>query len=81
MQKGIDPRMLLVELGVKMDKIPQFVSDATLWKVIINMMAEPPRRHKLRHVNTLDDVVRLLRGTYKSECELKCVQCHFRRVL
>ena len=26
------------------------------------MLSEPPRREKLRHVNTLCDVVRLIRG-------------------
>lgn len=62
MQNGIDPRTLLLELGVEMINIPQYVDDVTLWKLILNMLAEPPRRHKLRHVNTLDDVVRLLKG-------------------
>lgn len=62
MQSGVDPRILLSELGVDLDQIPQYVDEMTLWKLIINMLAEPPRRSKLRHVNTLDDVVRLLRG-------------------
>lgn len=62
MQNGVDPRTLLSELGADSDQIPQYVDDITLWKLIINMLAEPPRRHKLRHVNTLDDVVRLLKG-------------------
>lgn len=62
MQKGADPRSTLVELGVEMSNIPQFVDDIALWKLIINMLGEPPVRHKLRHVNTLDDVVRLLKG-------------------
>lgn len=62
MQNGVDPRTLLLELGVETTNIPQFVDDVTLWKLIVNMLAEPPRRHKLRHVNTLDDVVRLLKG-------------------
>lgn len=63
MQKGIDPRTLLLDLGVEMN-VPQFVDDVTLWKLILNMLSEPPARHKLRHVNTLDDVVRLLKGEY-----------------
>lgn len=62
MQNGVDPRTLLLELGVETMNIPQYVDDVMLWKLIINMLAEPPRRHKLRHVNTLDDVVRLLKG-------------------
>ncbi|XP_060521146.1 NAD-dependent protein deacetylase sirtuin-1 [Cylas formicarius] len=62
MQKGMSPRLLLTELGVDLDQVPQYVDDLTLWKIIINMLAEPPRRNKLRHVNSLDDVVRLLKG-------------------
>ena len=32
----------------------------TLWKIVLNMVAEPPRRKKLPNVNTLEDVVRLI---------------------
>lgn len=64
MQKGVNPRILLSDLGVDYDQIPDYVDDVTIWKIIINMLAEPPRRNKLRHVNTLDDVVRLLKGLY-----------------
>ena len=32
----------------------------TLWKIVLNMVAEPPRRKKLQNVNTLEDVVRLI---------------------
>lgn len=62
MAKGINPREILPDLGVENDQIPEYVDDVTIWKIIINMLAEPPRRNKLRHVNTLDDVVRLLKG-------------------
>ncbi|KAJ8976872.1 hypothetical protein NQ317_001196 [Molorchus minor] len=62
MHKGVNPRVLLSDLGVDYDQIPDYVDDVTIWKIIINMLAEPPRRNKLRHVNTLDDVVRLLKG-------------------
>ncbi|XP_056630819.1 NAD-dependent protein deacetylase sirtuin-1 isoform X1 [Diorhabda sublineata] len=61
MQKGVNPREILAELGVD-GQIPDYVDDLTVWKLIINMLSEPPRRNKLRHINTLDDVVRLLRG-------------------
>ncbi|KAK9728155.1 Sir2 family [Popillia japonica] len=59
---GVDPRTFLDGLGVDPEHIPAYVDDLTLWKWIINMVEERPRRHKLRHVNTLDDVVRLLKG-------------------
>ncbi|CAH1975885.1 unnamed protein product [Acanthoscelides obtectus] len=62
MQKGTNPRSLLSDLGVDYDQIPEYVDDVTIWKIIINMFAEPPRRNKLRHVNTLDDIIRLLKG-------------------
>ncbi|KAJ3662329.1 hypothetical protein Zmor_006683 [Zophobas morio] len=62
MQNGVNPRTLLSDLGVDLDQVPQYVEEVTLWKLIINMLAEPPRRNKLRHVNTLDDVVRLVKG-------------------
>ncbi|XP_065156391.1 NAD-dependent protein deacetylase sirtuin-1-like isoform X2 [Atheta coriaria] len=62
---GVDPRTLLVDLGVEQDQIPQFVDDMTLWKLIINMCVVIPKRPKLRHVNTLDDIVRLLKGAKK----------------
>ncbi|CAH0546882.1 unnamed protein product [Brassicogethes aeneus] len=65
MQNGVNPRTVLSDLGVELDQIPQYVDEVTLWKLIINMLAEPPRRNKLRHVNSLDDVVRLLRGSKK----------------
>lgn len=62
MQNGINPRVLLNQLGINLDQILQFIDDVSLWKLIINILAEPPVRHKLRHVNTLHDVERLLRG-------------------
>ncbi|CAG9856071.1 unnamed protein product [Phyllotreta striolata] len=62
MAKGINPRSILADLGVDGDQIPNYVNDVTLWKLIINMLSEPPRRNKLRHVNTLDDVARLMKG-------------------
>lgn len=64
MAKGVNPREILSDLGVENEQIPEYVDDVTIWKIIINMFAEPPRRNKLRHVNTLDDVVRLLKGNF-----------------
>lgn len=62
---GVNPRSLLNQLVTDGTQIPQQIDDLTLWKIIMNMMSEPPRRQKLRHVNTLDDVVRLLKGAKK----------------
>nr|XP_012135008.1 PREDICTED: NAD-dependent protein deacetylase sirtuin-1 [Megachile rotundata] len=60
MLTGADPRDLLHHLLMDSTQIPEQVDDLTLWKIIINVMSEPPRRQKLRHVNTLADVVRLI---------------------
>ncbi|KOX72208.1 NAD-dependent protein deacetylase sirtuin-1 [Melipona quadrifasciata] len=62
---GADPRDLLHHLLMDSTQIPEQVDDLTLWKIIINMMSEPPRRQKLRHINTLTDVVRLIRNSNK----------------
>lgn len=64
MARGVNPREILSDLGVENEQIPEYVDDVTIWKIIINMLAEPPRRNKLRHVNTLNDVVRLLKGIF-----------------
>ena len=46
--------------------IPSHYSDSDLWNVIINLFAkEPPRRKKLRHLNTIHDAVRLLKSSKK----------------
>lgn len=35
------------------------------FQLVLNIMSEPPRRQKLRHVNTLTDVVRLIKNSKK----------------
>ncbi|ERL91577.1 hypothetical protein D910_08907, partial [Dendroctonus ponderosae] len=71
-QKGTSPKTILTELGVDLEQIPQCVGDFTLWNIIINMLADPPRRSKLRHVNTLDDVVRLLKVLTGAGVSVSC---------
>lgn len=63
MSVGADPRALLERLLPDGAVIPASLDRLTLWKVLISMLSEeePPRRTKLAHVNTLDDVVHLLR--------------------
>lgn len=36
-----------------------------MFQIIANMMSEPPRRQKLRHINTMTDVVRLIKCSKK----------------
>ena len=42
---------------------PTNLERATLWKIIIDILTEPTPRQKLDHINSLDDVVELLRGS------------------
>ncbi|XP_012276625.1 NAD-dependent protein deacetylase sirtuin-1 isoform X2 [Orussus abietinus] len=65
MLTGADPRDLLHHLLMDSTQIPDQVDDLSLWKIVVNMMSEPPRRQKLRHVNTLTDVVRLIKNSKK----------------
>ncbi|KAK7869073.1 hypothetical protein R5R35_000792 [Gryllus longicercus] len=62
---GVNPRNILSQLMGDNSHIPPTMDDLTLWKIIVNILSEPPRRQKLRHVNTLLDVVRLLKGAKK----------------
>ncbi|XP_037070447.1 NAD-dependent protein deacetylase sirtuin-1-like, partial [Pollicipes pollicipes] len=59
---GTDPREVLLALRPGLKHIPAHIDDITLWKIVIEILSEPPRREKLRHVNTLSDVTRLIRG-------------------
>ncbi|XP_043198435.1 uncharacterized protein LOC122368511 isoform X2 [Amphibalanus amphitrite] len=59
---GVDPREVLHTIRPGLGPIPGHIDDITLWKLVIEILSEPPRREKLRHVNTLSDVVRLIRG-------------------
>lgn len=65
MSAGVNPRNLLNQIIGKGSTIPEQMDDFTLWKIIANFLSEPPRRERLRHVNTLSDVVRLLRSATK----------------
>merc|ERR1712223_1537828 len=66
MMSGTDPRELLKEILGDVDAvIPDHLDQITLWKIILNMVAEPPRRKKLTNINTLKDVVELIRNSKK----------------
>ncbi|XP_063217308.1 NAD-dependent protein deacetylase sirtuin-1 [Bacillus rossius redtenbacheri] len=62
MLMGANPRGILSQLMPDDSQIPAQMDDLTMWKIIVSMLSEPPCRQKLRHVNTIADVVRLLRG-------------------
>lgn len=61
MQTGANPREVLQELVPIGTHIPDHLDDIMLWKIVVNMLSEPPCRKKLSQVNTLEDVVQLLR--------------------
>merc|ERR1712061_972961 len=65
MMSGADPRELLKDMISCDTVIPDHLDPLTLWKIILNMVSEPPRRKKLPEINTLADVVELIRKSQK----------------
>ncbi|XP_071530921.1 NAD-dependent protein deacetylase sirtuin-1 [Panulirus ornatus] len=65
MLRGVNPRTILTHVLGATAEIPEGVADVTLWRLIVNMLSEPPRREKLRHINTIEDVVRLMKSCRK----------------
>ncbi|KAL5019394.1 hypothetical protein ScPMuIL_005116 [Solemya velum] len=61
MSLGKDPRVVLHELIPTDTPIPEDIDDFTLWKIVINLLAEPEPRKKLSDINTLGDVLSLLK--------------------
>ena len=65
MRKGQSPRSILEKLVPKDTMIPEGLDVVTLWKIIISIVSEPPKRSKLEGINTMDDVIHLLRTCKK----------------
>ncbi|XP_055376381.1 NAD-dependent histone deacetylase sirtuin-1 [Condylostylus longicornis] len=63
MTSGANPRDILSQILMK--DISPDLDDMNLWKIIASMLTEPPRRQKLNDVNTIGDVVNLLRTSEK----------------
>ncbi|XP_019644724.1 PREDICTED: NAD-dependent protein deacetylase sirtuin-1-like [Branchiostoma belcheri] len=63
MTMGINPRTILQELLPPSMVLPSDLDSLTLWKLVVNILTEPPKREKLPSVNTLQDVVRLIHGS------------------
>ncbi len=61
MAAGASPRVILQNMMPQDTIIPDDFDNLTLWKIIINLVAEPPRREKLPGINTLEDVVELIK--------------------
>ena len=58
---GVKPRNVLKDLIPSDVVIPEDVDDFTIWKIIVNIMSEPPRRKKLANYNSMEDVIHLLK--------------------
>ncbi len=65
MMSGADPRLLLKQMISADSDIPEDIDQISLWKIILSLLSEPPRREKLSAVNTLEDVVGLIRRSSK----------------
>ena len=58
--RGVNPRPILKDIIPDDTLIPDNLDDFTIWKIVINILSEPPPRKKLGHINTLQDVLHLL---------------------
>jgi len=65
MSLGSDPRAVLRALVPQETDLPDELDNLTLWKVILSLLSEPPRRKRLPDVTQLDHVLRLLRESQK----------------
>ena len=65
MHMGADPRVILGQLIADDTVIPEGFDDLTLWKIIINILTEPPKRKRLPDVKTLSDVVELMKTSHR----------------
>ena len=61
MARGEDPRAILDDMLPPGSEIPEGIDTMTLWKVLFNLLSEPPKRSKLPTVNTLEDCVELIK--------------------
>lgn len=60
MSEGKDPREILMHLLPSYAQIPDGVHDVMLWKIIVSILSEPPRRKKLQSQNTIEDLLALI---------------------
>ncbi|BFZ17316.1 hypothetical protein BsWGS_20355 [Bradybaena similaris] len=65
MRRGQSPRKILQDLVPSGTVIPESLDPIMLWKIIISIVSEPPKRKKLNDINTLDDVLRVLSTSKK----------------
>lgn len=57
MQRGTDPRDIATNIFQSDASILNQMDDMTIWQILFKMFTEPPRREKLKHFNTIEDIV------------------------
>lgn len=60
MQEGADPRAILSQLIPNGADIPEGLHDVMLWKIIVSILSEPPKRKKLPNFNSMNDFLDLI---------------------
>ena len=64
-EKGsLTPRQVVEHLLPNTSISPDY-DNMTLWRLIVGMLSQPPKRKRLSHVRTIDDVVSLIRKSNK----------------
>ena len=61
-ENGISPMSVLVNILPPNVALPEGLSDLTLWRIVIEILSDMPKRTKLPHINTLHDVISLLKS-------------------
>lgn len=61
---GVNPMSVLVNILPPNVALPEGLSDLTLWRIVIEILSDVPKRTKLPHINTLHDVVSLLKSCH-----------------
>lgn len=61
MRRGENPKDILVKLLPSGSEISDSLDNMTMWKVLFNLLSEPPRRKKLDTINTIEDCVEMIR--------------------
>ncbi|KAL5505110.1 hypothetical protein EMCRGX_G006491 [Ephydatia muelleri] len=57
---GTDPRVVLRKLLHPSCQLPPHLDDVALWRLVLQLLTEPAPRQKLAHVNSLEDIVKLI---------------------
>jgi len=65
MSLGADPRAVLRALVPQETDLPDELDNLTLWKIILSLLSEPPRRKRLLDITHLDHVLWLLGRSQK----------------